>query len=128
MNNLTDEQLKALEKDFLRDGEFNFLNLKALSVAVIRNALKDEKVCPECEKDKDGNYYYQPFICGGEHYKDLTDDGKFWSLCYTETDKLQQNKGMTDSSESSPTTSPFDFADNTQYTTNFVTDKDILGF
>ena len=78
--------------------------LKALSVAVIKNALKDD----------------EDFL--------KTDDGKFWSLCYTETDKLQQNKGMTNSSESSPTTSPFDFADNTQYTTNFVTDKDILGF
>tara|TARA_R100000656_G_scaffold71221_1_gene53394 strand:+ start:34 stop:291 length:258 start_codon:yes stop_codon:yes gene_type:complete len=84
--NLTDEQLKAL------------------SVAVIKNALKDDEAFLE------------------------TDDGKFWSLCYTETDTLQQNKGMTNSSESSPAKSPFDFTDDTQYTTNYVTDKDILGF
>jgi len=102
--NLTDEQIKALEKDFLRDEEFNFLNLKALSVAVIKNGLKED-----------------------ENFRN-TEEGKIWSLCYTETDKLEQNKGMVDSSESSPTKSPFDFVDDTQYTTNYVTDEDILGF
>jgi|GEM_PF-4754139 hypothetical protein len=108
MNNsnlhLTDEQIKALEKNFLRDGEFNFLNLKALSVALIKNGLKEN----------------EDFL--------KTDEGKIWSLCYTETDKLEQNKGMVDSSESSPAKSPFDFTDNTQYITNYVTDENILGF
>ena len=101
---LTDEQIKALEKDFLRDGEFNFLNLKALSVALIKNGLKED----------------ENFL--------KTDEGEIWSACYTETDKLERNKGMTDSSESSPAKSPFDFTDDTQYTTNYVTDEDILGF
>jgi hypothetical protein len=35
---------------------------------------------------------------------------------------------MVDSSESSPAKSPFDFTDNTQYITNYVTDENILGF
>ena len=77
--------------------------LKLLSVAVIKNALKDNE----------------------DYLK--TDDGKFWSLCFTETDKKQLNKGMTDNSQQSPVSSMFDYT-GTQYNTNYVTDEDLLGF
>lgn len=77
--------------------------LKNLAVAVIKNALKDDE----------------------DYLK--TEDGKFWSLCFTETDKKQQNKGMTDISQQSPTVSTFEYSD-TQYPTHFITDEDIIGF
>ena len=83
--------------------KLNDEQLKKLSVAVIKNALKDDD----------------------QYLK--TDDGKFWSLCFTETDRKQLNKGMTTNSQQSPIGSMFDYTE-TQYNTNYVTDEDILGF